>query len=88
MIEINLSIAGLRTLVVKSRFGSSPIHILGLMVAPYQRIPIVLILFSAGMNHKVSWICNTCGYKWKAAISSRTKGHGCRKCAIKKRYRT
>jgi hypothetical protein len=31
-------------------------------------------------NQSVYWICFQCGYKWKAKISDRTKGHGCFAC--------
>lgn len=35
-------------------------------------------------EEKVNWICERCGYSWKAQVVSRTKkGTGCRKCAGK-----
>ena len=30
------------------------------------------------------WTCKTCGYIWKAEISSRNKGAGCPQCALRK----
>lgn len=32
-------------------------------------------------NKKVAWICSKCGYKYKAFISNRSKGTGCKNCA-------
>lgn len=37
-----------------------------------------------GSNKKVWWICE-CGHEWEAMVNSRNKGHGCPKCAIKRR---
>lgn len=37
--------------------------------------------YSKGSDHKVNWICSTCGYEWRATISSRTQGCGCPMCA-------
>lgn len=31
----------------------------------------------------VFWKCHNCGFKWKAKIASRVKGHGCHACAGK-----
>ena len=36
-----------------------------------------------GSNKYAYWICSKCGHKWKAPISRRSKGAGCRKCADK-----
>ncbi len=38
---------------------------------------------SYGSDKKVWWICQTCGYEWKAVVSSRKKC-GCPKCAGRK----
>ena len=35
-------------------------------------------------HHKVWWTCKSCDRNWKAAISDRSGGKGCAKCAIKK----
>lgn len=32
-------------------------------------------------NKSVFWKCSKCGYSWKATITSRANGSGCRKCA-------
>lgn len=40
-------------------------------------------LLSPGSNKSAYWICSTCGYEWKAPISRRSSGAGCRKCADK-----
>lgn len=40
---------------------------------------------TVGSGKKVWWLCNTCGCEWEAVIGSRSKGHGCPKCAKKKR---
>lgn len=37
-----------------------------------------------GSGKKAWWICSRCGHKWEASITSRTKGHGCPKCAKQK----
>lgn len=36
---------------------------------------------TCGSNMKVWWRCLECGHEWQAVIASRTKGHGCPKCA-------
>ena len=36
---------------------------------------------SAYSSKRVSWICKSCGYKWKAQIRMRSKfGYGCKAC--------
>ena len=35
-------------------------------------------------NRKVWWKCSVCGYEWETAISARTSGSGCPKCAKEK----
>ena len=39
---------------------------------------------AAGSHKKLWWACNFCERSWKAAISDRSYGKGCAKCAIKK----
>lgn len=39
---------------------------------------------TSGTLQKAWWKCSKCGYKWFAAISSRTKGIGCPQCARNK----
>jgi predicted nucleic acid-binding Zn-ribbon protein len=34
----------------------------------------------AGSGRKIWWRCPTCGHDWRAAPSSRTRGHGCPVC--------
>ena len=43
---------------------------------------------TAGSSYPANWVCHVCGYKWKAAVSSRSKGNGCKECAKKKRVET
>lgn len=40
------------------------------------------------ISHKrVNWVCKTCGWKWNISVNSRCiLGHGCPKCAGKKRW--
>ena len=38
--------------------------------------------FLATSNKSVFWICSKCGHHWKASIASRSKGSGCKKCAV------
>lgn len=33
-------------------------------------------------NRSVWWICKSCGYSWKTAISNRAMGRGCPKCGL------
>ena len=35
---------------------------------------------TVGSGQKAWWICPVCGHSWKAAIYSRTNGHGCPEC--------
>ena len=35
-------------------------------------------------NKKYWWVCSVCGYSWETAISHRTEGKGCPKCARNK----
>lgn len=37
-----------------------------------------------GSHKKVNWICNKCGFEWKAVVKSRTNGHGCPECGTRK----
>ena len=37
--------------------------------------------FTQSSAEKVWWKCSKCGYEWKTAISNRTRGKGCPKCA-------
>lgn len=34
-------------------------------------------------HRKVWWLCNTCGYEWKAPVNKRTAGHKCPCCSNK-----
>ena len=34
-----------------------------------------------GSGKRAWWKCSQCGHEWEAVIASRTKGHGCPKCA-------
>lgn len=43
---------------------------------------------TAGSNYLANWKCHTCGYKWKASVSSRAGGSGCKECAKVKRVET
>lgn len=36
-----------------------------------------------GSNKYAFWICSKCGHKWRAPITRRSRGDGCRKCADK-----
>ncbi len=38
-----------------------------------------------GSGKKAWWKCSQCGHEWEAVIASRTKGHGCPKCAKRKK---
>lgn len=40
--------------------------------------------FTKSSGIKVWWECSTCKYEWKAAIATRTKGHGCPRCSGRK----
>ena len=42
-------------------------------------------MFSKGSDFKVWWICSKCQHEWYATIGSRSRGHGCPKCANKKK---
>ena len=33
-------------------------------------------------NKKVWWLCSTCGNEWLIQVCNRTRGSGCRKCAM------
>lgn len=37
-----------------------------------------------GSGKRTWWKCSQCGHEWEAVIASRTKGHGCPKCAKQK----
>ncbi len=43
---------------------------------------------TAGSKYLANWECHTCGYKWKATVSSRVNGNGCKQCAKKRRVET
>lgn len=38
-----------------------------------------------GSGKKAWWRCSQCGHEWEAIIASRTKGHGCPKCAKRRK---
>ena len=38
-----------------------------------------------GSGKRAWWKCSQCGHEWEAVIASRTKGHGCPKCAKQKK---
>ena len=38
-----------------------------------------------GSGKRAWWKCPRCGHEWEAVIASRTKGHGCPKCAKQKK---
>lgn len=38
-----------------------------------------------GSGKRTWWKCSQCGHEWEAVIASRTKGHGCPKCAKQKK---
>ena len=38
----------------------------------------------SGSSKKVWWKCQKCEHEWQATVSSRTHGHGCPVCGIKK----
>lgn len=38
-----------------------------------------------GSGKRAWWKCSRCGHEWEAVIASRTKGHGCPKCAKQKK---
>ena len=47
-------------------------------------------MFKSKSGFIASWICHSCGYKWKSSIVSRVgtpckKGSGCRRCSAKKK---
>lgn len=44
---------------------------------PHQLLP--------GSGKRAWWKCSQCGHEWEAVIASRTKGHGCPKCAKQKK---
>ena len=39
--------------------------------------------FASGSSRKVWWICQKCGYEWKATIANRSQGRDCPCCANK-----
>ena len=39
--------------------------------------------FAPGSSRKVWWICQKCGYEWKATIANRSQGRDCPYCANK-----
>lgn len=43
---------------------------------------------TCGMNIKVGWHCQTCGYRWITTINNRNRGTGCPNCAQKQRSST
>lgn len=44
-------------------------------------------MFTPISNKKFNWICKECGWRWNISINSRcVLGHGCPKCAGKKRW--
>ncbi len=47
---------------------------------PKKNTPLKPEMFTAGSGRKVWWVCRK-GHEWRAAIHSRTKGHGCPYCA-------
>ena len=51
-----------------------------------ENYPLVPENFAPHSNERVSWKCNVCGYKWKAAIGDRTRkdNNGCPVCAKKR----
>lgn len=53
----------------------------------YKQNTIVPTEVSVGSHKKVWWECKVCGYKWESAIYTKTKGHGCPKCANLKKGR-
>ncbi len=44
--------------------------------------------FSVSSGAFVWWKCKECGYEWKTRIATRTAGHGCQKCGVKKRAKS
>ncbi len=36
---------------------------------------------TANSNYKAGWLCKTCGWQWKSAVSARTRGSGCPACS-------
>ncbi|MBQ4037171.1 MAG: hypothetical protein IJC84_03500 [Clostridia bacterium] len=40
-------------------------------------------MFSSGSDAKVWWKCSACGYEWRASISHRTNGTGCKMCFLR-----
>ncbi len=46
----------------------------------YEQNPLPPSSYTVQSNKVVAWKCHICGYKWKAAIYSRTNGRGCMKC--------
>ena len=42
-------------------------------------------VLTCGSDKKAFWKCINCGFEWKSAIGSRSRGHGCHACADKQR---
>ena len=48
---------------------------------PTKNLPATPFMFACGTHVKAWWVCPDCGHEYEAAISSRTSGTGCPKCA-------